>query len=204
VLRVQQGWSDDPDKDATLAAQATRKALETDPECSMALAIDGFVHTNLLKRLDIAEERYDLAIATNPSDALAHLLRGTMFAFRGEGPSAVSDTARALQLSPLDPHRWFFESLAATAHLAARDYDTALALADRSLRANRTHTSTPRAKMIAAGHLGQEDRARRTLHELIRLEPTFTVSAWLRRSPSADFPIGREWASSFRALGASG
>lgn len=201
VLRVQQGWSPDPQQDAKLALQATRQALDSDPENSLALAIDGFVHTNLLKEFDVARERYDLALATTPNDSLAWLLRGTLHAFRGEGEQAVSDTERALQLSPLDPHRFFYDSLAATACLSAHRFERALELSRRSLRANRTHTSTLRAKMVAEWKLGQRSEARRTLDELLRLEPEFTVEGWLRRTPAASFAIGREWAHTFREIG---
>jgi len=201
VLRVQQGWSEDPQHDARRALQCTTQALDADPHCALALAVDGIVHTNLLKRLDIAQDRYELAIETNPSESLAWLLKGTLHAFRGEGRQAVLDTERAGLLSPLDPHRYFYDSLAATAYLSAHQYDRALEYAKRSLRANRTHTSTLRAIAVAQLKLGRADEARETTAELMSREPTLTVSGWLERSPSSDFQIGQEWAEAFRELG---
>jgi adenylate cyclase len=201
VLRVQQGWSANPKEDAALALQCTRRALDTDPQCSLALAVDGFVHTNLLKRLDVGLERYERAIRTNPSDSLAWLLKGTLHAFKSEGLQAVTCTHRALRLSPLDPHRYFYDSLAATAHLSAHQFDRALKAAQRSLRANRTHTSTLRAMAVAQWHLGHHDAARATAQELLKLEPSLTVSGWLERSPSSAYPIGQEWANTFREMG---
>ena len=152
--------------------ESTKRALDIDPDCSLALAIDGFVHTNLLKKLDIAQERYNHAIVANPSNPLAWLLKGTLHAFMGEGQQAVDNTQRALKLSPLDPHRYFYDSLAATACLAAYRYEDALELAQRSLRANRKHTSTLRAMAIAQWQLGRHDEARQTVQELMKLEPT--------------------------------
>ena len=72
--------------------ECTKRALDTDPECSLALAVDGFVHTNLLKRLDIAQERYELALPANPNNSLAWLLKGTLHAFMDEGSTAVECT----------------------------------------------------------------------------------------------------------------
>ena len=201
VLRVQQGWSDDPEKDGQKALECTKRALDVDPDSSLALAIDGLVHTHLMKRHDVAQDRYDLAIEKNPNDSLAWLLKGTQHAFMGEGDEAVEFTQRALKLSPLDPHRYFYDSLAATACLAARQYEDALALARRSLRANRTHTSTLRAVAVAQWQLDHKDSARETAQELLRLEPDLTVSGWLSRSPSAPYPIGEEWASILRQIG---
>jgi len=201
VLRVQQGWSVDPRQDAYLALECTKRALDADPRCSLALAVDGFVHTNLLKRLDIAEERYNLALIANPNNALAWLLRGTLYAFKDDGQRAVDNTQRALQLTPLDPHRWFYDSLAATACVGAKQYERALELAQNSLRANCMHTSTYRAKIAAEWHLGLHDQARSTAKELLKLEPALTVSGWLERSPAAAYNIGRDFADVMRKVG---
>ncbi|MCB5175246.1 MULTISPECIES: adenylate/guanylate cyclase domain-containing protein [Microvirga] len=201
VLRVQQGWSEDPQQDARYALQCTKQALDIDPHCSLALSVDGFVHTNLLKELDTAKARYDLALLTNPNDSLAWLLLGTLHAFKGEGTPAVSCTQRALRLSPLDPHRYFYDSLSATAHLAAHQYERALKLAQRSLRANCTHTSTLRAMAIAQWHLGRHEDARRTVRKLLQMEPQLTIRRWRERSPSAGYRIGDEWAATLRNAG---
>jgi tetratricopeptide (TPR) repeat protein len=201
VLRVQQGWSADARADAQLALDCTRRALDSDSHCSLALAIDGFVHTNLMKQLDTAQERYELALDVNPNDSLAWLLKGMLHAFRGEGRQAVRDTQRALRLSPLDPHRYFYDSLAASAALSAGQYDRAVELARRSLRANRTHTSTLRVLAIAQWQLGRHEDARKTARELLRLEPRLTVSRWLERSPSSDYEIGRICAHALKEAG---
>ncbi len=201
VLRVQQGWSDDPHQDAQLALRCTKQALDADPQCSLALAIDGFVHTNLLKKLDVAAERYDLALLNNPNDSLAWLLKGTLHAFKDEGQQAVSCTQRARKLSPLDPHRYFYDSLAATAHLAAHQFDRALKLAQRSLKSNCTHTSTLRAMAVAQWELGMHEDARRTVTRLMLLEPHLTIRGWRERSPSAGYRIGDEWASVLQKAG---
>jgi adenylate cyclase len=201
VLRVQQGWSDDQQRDSYAALESTKRALDTDPECSLAIAIDGAVHTNLLKRLDVAQERYGLAVQANPNDSLAWLLKGTLHAFMGQGKQAVADTQHALKLSPLDPHRYYYDSLAATACNAAQQYQRALELSQRSLRANCKHTSTLRTMAIAQWHLGLREDARKTAQELLRLEPNLTVDEWLRRSPSAAYSTGKEWAKVLREVG---
>ena len=201
VLRVQQGWSDDVGRDAKVALDYSRRSIAADPQCSLALVVDGFVHTNLLKRLDIAQERYQGALEANPNNPFAWLLKGTMHAFMGDGDLAVSHTERALRLTPLDPHKYYYDCLSATACLAAHQYERALELAESSLRVNRNKTSTLRAKVVAEFQLGRCDAARATTQELLEREPNFTVGGWLSRSPSADYPIGKVWAGIFRELG---
>jgi adenylate cyclase len=201
VLRVWQGWSDDVAADTRLALDCTKQALDNDSHCSLALAIDGFVHTNLLKRLDIAQDRYDLALRVNPNDPLAWSLQGMLHAFKGEGKEAVKGTQRALRLSPLDPCRFFYDSLAAGAELAAGHYERAVELTRRSLRANRMHASTFRMLAISQWQLELHDEARATVAELMKIEPTLTVTKWFERSPASAYPIGKLCADALRNAG---
>ena len=163
--------------------------------------MDGLAHTHFTKRFDTAQERYEAALLENPNDSLAWLLKGTMHAFKGEGVQAVRGTQRALRLSPLDPHRWYYDSLAATAHLAAHQFERALSAAQRSFRANRTHTSTLRAMAIAQWQLGYPVEAQKTVQDLLQLEPNLTIERWKGRSPSASYSIGEEWAEVLRKAG---
>lgn len=209
VLRVWQGWGSGHGPhwiseymhEAQLALDCTKRALDSDPNCSLALAIDGFVHTNLLKQLDVALQRYELAISVNPNDSLAYLLKGTLHAFQGDGAQAMKDTQRALRLSPLDPHRYFYDSLASTAALSAGRYERAIELAQRSLRSNRMHTSTLRAMAISQQLSGRSEDAQKTVTDLMKIEPTLTVENYLKRHPAADYETGKTWA---RALGDAG
>lgn len=201
VLRVQQGWSPDRGKDAQQALDSSKRALDADPDCSLALAVDGLVNTHFLKRLDVARARYHLAVENNPNDALAWVLKGTMHAFMAEGREAVSNTRRALALSPLDPHLYYYESLAGTACLSAKDYEGALRHAHRSLRANCTHTSTLRVATIAAWRLARHDDARLMARKLLALEPGLTIRRYMARTPAAPFETGNDWSDALRQAG---
>ena len=81
VLRVHQGWSDDPERDARQALQRAKRALDADPQCSLALAINGLVHTNLLETSGHRAGALQLAVQVNPNNSLAWLLKGTLQAF---------------------------------------------------------------------------------------------------------------------------
>lgn len=201
VLKVQQGWSTDPAREAQLALDCTKRALDNAPDCALALSAEGFVYTNLLRQLDAGAERYDEALRINPNDSLAWLLKGTLHAFKGEGEMAMAGAERALKLSPLDPVRYFYDSLAATAALSACDYERARELAKRSLKANRSHTSTLRALTIAELQLGNLDEAQKAARTLLELEPGFTVRRFLERSPSSRYATGPLWAKSLELAG---
>jgi len=201
VLRVTQGWSSDAQSDGKVALENTKRALDRDATSSLAMTVEGQVNTYILKRLDIAEQLYAQALQSNPNDSLAWLLKGTLHAFRDEGKEAVRHTRHALKLSPLDPLKYYFDSLAATAALSAHDYARALQLTERSLRLNRTHASTLRVMITALCRLGRMDDARRQAQQLLKLEPGFSVALLMERSPGAPYKIGRDVATALADAG---
>jgi class 3 adenylate cyclase/TolB-like protein len=194
ILRVTRGWSEDRTREASEALSATHAALDRDPSDALALATEGFVYCHLLKDLDTARKRCNQAVDTNPSHALGWLYLGTVNAFKGDGQAAVEATRRAMELSPLDPQRYYFESLSATAALSAHQYESAERLARSSLALNRMHLSTWRALTIALVSQGRMDEARETLVMVLQLEPTLTVERYLARIPNAQLETGRHWA----------
>lgn len=202
VLRVTQGWSDNAQADGKLALDNTKRALDRDATLSLAMTVQGQVNTYILKQLDVAEELYEAALRENPNDSLASLLKGTLHAFKDEGKEAVRLTRRALKLSPLDPLQFYFEAHAASALLSTGQYEKALSLAKRSLRLNRTHVSTLRVLVTASWHLGLVDQARDYVGQHMKLDPTFRVSTYLERSPSAGSEFGKRIASALVGSGA--
>jgi class 3 adenylate cyclase/TolB-like protein len=194
ILRVTRGWSEDRTSEAAEALNATHAALDRDPSDALALATEGFVYCHLLKDLDTARKRCTDAVNANPSHALGWLYLGTVDAFKGDGNAAMEATKRAMELSPLDPQRYYFESLAATAALSAHRYEEAERLARSSLALNRTHPSTWRALTIALVCQGRMDEAREALEKMRQLEPGLTLERHLARAPNAPFEIGQHWA----------
>jgi len=201
ILRVTRGWSEDRKREAAEALNSSHAALDRDPSDALALATEGFVHCHLLNDLDTARKRCDQAVDANPSHALGWLYRGTVNAFCGEGQAAVEATRRALELSPLDPQRYYFESLGATAELSAHQYENAERLARHSLMLNRMHPSTWRVLTIALVSQERMDEARDALASMRRLEPALTVERYIARIPNAQLETGRRWARCLEMAG---
>ena len=144
VLRVQQGWSDDPQRDTYLASECTKRALDMDPDNSLALAVNGFVHVNLLKKFDVAEELLRARARRQSEQRLRLAAQGHAACVQERGRAGGRAHRAGAVAVAARPHRYFYDSLAATAAVAAGRYRRALELAQRSLRANRKHTSTLR------------------------------------------------------------
>jgi TolB-like protein len=201
VLSVFNGWSTDVARETGHALDCTARGLDLSPDNAFCLTIDGFAHNNLLRRMDVAEVRYNAALQSNPNSALSWLLKGVLHAFRDEGNAATDATYRARRLSPLDPFGYFYDSLDATACLSTGDYERALELADRSLSANNRHLSTLRAKIIALHNLDRRVEAIEAAQELLRRQPDFTVANYLGSHPAADNRVGRIAAAALSAAG---
>jgi hypothetical protein len=56
-------------------------------------------------------------------------------------------------------------------------------------------------RVAALWRLGRHDDARDAAAQLLAVEPNLTVSGWLRRSPTAEFPLGKEFAEVMRQVG---
>jgi TolB-like protein len=201
ILSVFNGWSTDPAKDTQTAVDSTARALDINPENAFALTIDGFAHNNLLRRMDIAGARYDAALRCNPNESLAWLLSGALHAFQDRPDAAVAAAEKARRLSPIDPFQYYYESLSATALLAADRYEEALGFAEHSLRRHDRHVSTLRTKITALHYLGRAEEATKAAREFLRRQPDFKVASYLRDHPAGKHEGGRKVAVALRAAG---
>lgn len=201
ALKIFNGWTTDQAGDTQNAVDAASRALDIDPENAFSLVIDGFVRNTLLPHIGVASQSYDSAIEINPNESLSWLLRGALLAFQDKGAQAIVATEKARALSPLDPFRYYYDSLSSTAHLAAEDYERALRLANASLSFNDRHLSTLRAKIVALHYLDRGDEARATAAELLRRSPGFSLEAYRLSHPAAKGDLGHKAITALTAAG---
>jgi tetratricopeptide (TPR) repeat protein len=188
VLRVAVGASENPAQDSAEASACADRALVCDPDDALALAVDAHVSAWSRGDLNAAEGRLGKALAANPNEPLAWLWRGLTHTWRGHGHEAVQCSERALSLSPVDPMRYYFNSLAGMASLIAESYERAIELSSRSLRENSLHTPTLRTLVAALVLSGREAEARAAMSRLRELEPGLTASVLRVRYPGRDSP----------------
>jgi TolB-like protein len=191
VLSVFNGWSTDNSNDTRRAKDSTARALDLSSDNAFCLTIDGFVHNNLLRRLDIASQRYNAALAHNPNEALSWLLKGALHTFRDEGSQAVAASEVARSLSPIDPFGYYFDAHTAGAYICTGDYQRAFDLADAAYQKNDRHLSTLRIKLFAAHYMNKTDLEKNIAREIMRRQPDFTVSNYMNTHPSAGHDMGR-------------
>ena len=201
VLKVMKGYTQNASHDGQLALDLCAQALDIDPESSLCLTIAGFVHNNLFLNSDQARAHLDAALSINGSESLAWLMKGSLFAFTGQGEDAVVATTKARGFSPIDPFGYYYDSLAGTAYLAANDSENALRLANRSLAANDRHLSTHRVKITALHLLGRGAEAKSAARALLRCYPDFSLDSYRRSHPASDTGLGKNVVAALTAAG---
>jgi TolB-like protein/Flp pilus assembly protein TadD len=183
VLRVSRGFVQDMQSESARALDHTHRALDNSPDCSLALAVEGFVYCHMLRDLDTADKKLDDALALNPNDSLAWIFKCATLTFRGAGKEGLQAARRAVALSPIDPMKHYYDGLMSSAAVAAHELPLAIELAQRSLRMNRDHLPTLRALTIAQVESGDVEEARKTAQRVLELDPSLTARLYLERGP---------------------
>jgi TolB-like protein len=200
ALNVVKGTSSNAARDIGQAREQTLRALQTEPNNAMALAVEGYIQCQLLGNPQQAQNYLKAAIGANPSEPMAWLFKSFSSAMWGSSSLSVTEAYFARSLSPVDPMGYFFDLLTGNALLANRQLEQAIACARKSLRAKRNHVPTLRLLLTAQAELGQMEEGQATLHKLLSEVPELTVSSYLEMG-SADSPIRQRIARAMRQLG---
>src|SRR5690606_7206383 len=94
------------------------------------------------------------ALALNPSFTLGHMAFGWALLRAGHYDEAIAETARALQMSPVDSFSGFYTSVHGLALLAARRFQEALPFLRASVAAFPDYTGHYNSLISCCGHLG--------------------------------------------------
>lgn len=200
VFRVVQGWTDDSARDSTEALSYSERALDRDPESALALTMAGSVYAGVQRDPAKAQGLYEQALAVDPNDSMAWVMSGVAQGFLSIREPALAASETALGLAPLDPLRYYYDSLSASAALMSGETQRALELAQRAVNANACHGSAYRVLAVAKVLTGSVDEARRVIDRMLSVEPQFTVQTYLKRV-GVDNAKNREVADALRLAG---
>jgi TolB-like protein len=183
LFLVGQGWTDEPDAATRRAGELADMAVAMDPNDARALTLASHVRAFLLKRPAEAAALHDRAIALNPNLAIAWCFSGFALSYLGYHEVALVRMTKAIELSPSDPHLFFFHAAVIMPHLLLCHYQEAVAAGRPATELNPWFSSGFKGYLSGLGHLGVEKEAANVLARLLKLEPNFTVQDAIRRSP---------------------
>ena len=199
ILNIVQGRSADAPREFRQAIDISDRALDLEPHSSLALAIKGHVQCHLGTDLDTSRQLLMQATQVNPNDANAWLYAGFWSAMWGDPRDAIQESERALDLSPLDPQRFFIEMLVAHSYHAAHELEKTIEVCERSLKRNGLYLATLRILMSALYESDRHAEAKDVLNRILRLQPGLALSSF--KSYGMQSQGRKRVAEAFEALG---
>jgi len=183
LWHIGQCWTPDPAGMLSKVQGLCVKALEVDPENSEAMGI--YAHTLSWKReFDSAVLFFDRALRLNPNLAYIWALSAPTYCYIGEPENALKRLSRHLDLSPRDPYSGsFFETFLTIAHTFRRDYERAVVVGRRAVKANPDFINGYKPLISSLGHLGRSSDVKPFVAKLLSLEPDFTVEKFRQNYP---------------------
>ncbi|QCB45784.1 adenylate/guanylate cyclase domain-containing protein [Hydrogenophaga sp. PAMC20947] len=179
IMQVVQGMSSDPANDFRRAVSVADQALDLEPNSALAMAIKGHALCHLGNDVDGSHRLLQEATQSNPNDPMAWLYSCVWSSMWGASQDSVIEAENALNLSPLDPQRYYFEMMLATCCAASEEWARSIELCKLSLLKNRYHLPTIRCLIVSQYELGQLDKAQESYKTLKLLQPDFTVEGYL-------------------------
>jgi tetratricopeptide (TPR) repeat protein len=201
LFLVGQGWTDDPDAATRRAGELADTAVAMDSNDARALTLASHVRAFLLKRPAEAAVLHDRAISLNPNLAIAWCFSGFALSYLGDHEAALVRMTKAIELSPSDPHLFFFHAAIIMPHLLLGQNKEAAAAGRHAIELNPWFTSAFKGGLSALGHLGHTKEAAGVLARLLKLEPNFTVQDAIRRSPMTVAADVERYAEGLRRAG---
>jgi adenylate cyclase len=201
VLRRGGGWLADPKAEVAEAERLARLAAETGKDDAVALGTAGVALSFIVRDHDTAIALADRAVALNPNYAWGWLWCAWVRVWCGEPEAAVDCVARALRLSPTDPHSYSMYCVLAFAHFFSGHPTEAASWAEMAVREKPNVLITVSIAAASNALTGRLEEAARVMAQVRRLNPG------LRLSNLKDlFPIRRtedyaKWEEGLRLAG---
>jgi DNA-binding SARP family transcriptional activator len=183
VFYVGQGWAADPGQAVETAQELAIRAIRLDPENAEALGIYGHICAFLHKDFDSALYYFDRSLRLNPNLAYVWALSAATHCYVGEPDLALQRLDRCRDLAPFDPYFGLWECMYTIAYTFKGDYDRAISIGRRSVKANPSFSNGYKPLIAALGHLGQAEEAAPYIDKLLALEPTFTIEQFGKTYP---------------------
>jgi adenylate cyclase len=174
-LRIGQGWSTDPSRDAAKAFELASRAVGLDPQNALALAILGHLTSYLRHDFDSALSYLDRALEVCPNSALAWILSGATLSYIGEGARAVRHSERAISLSPFDPGLFYFHMFLALAYYSIGEYEAALKWSKLAVCENPSYLSSLKVLVATLAALKKSDEAAAVALKMMEVSPDFRL-----------------------------
>jgi adenylate cyclase len=177
------GWETDRSFEIAETRRLAERAAELGSDDAVALATAGLGLTFVCNSLEESAILTNRALALNPNLALAWQFSGWTNVWLGEPETAIEHVARAMRLSPHDPHVFNMQAATACGHFfAGRDAEAA-SWADTTGREQPRHVIGALICAASTALIGRDEQAAKALARLRQLDPNLHISNLSERCP---------------------
>jgi len=175
---VTYGWSKSPKDDLARAGELIRKAIELDNSLGLPHRFLADIHRGR-KQWDKAIEEMERGVSIDPNPQTMYGLAYTLFIV-GRHEESIALFKKAFRLDPLPPAMYIW--LLGNAYFLAERYEEALAEYKRALRKGGFSPKMLHRDLAATyAMLGQEDKARHHVAEVLKIDPKFSLKRVAKR-----------------------
>jgi TolB-like protein/Flp pilus assembly protein TadD len=179
---VVRNYAIDPQFERKEAIRLMRLALSLDDGDPNTLATAALISALLVGDCETEIEMSDRAVTLNPNSYHAWSCRGWVYKVAGQPEEAIRSFERAMRMSPVDPQQFTALSGMGFSFIELRRFDEAIIAGKKALRQNPSYPGPYRCLASAFAHLGRDAEAREAAAGVLKIDPAFTISAWVARS----------------------
>src|SRR5467141_2384321 len=179
---VLRNYAIDPQFERKEAVRLMRLALRLDDGDPDTLATAAQISALLVGDCETEIEIADRAVTLNPNSYHAWSCRGWVYKVAGQPEEAIRSFERAMRMSPVDPQQFTVLTGMGFAFIELRRFDEAIVAGKKALRHNPCYPGPSRCLASAFAHLGRDAEAREAAARMLKIDPAFTISAWIARS----------------------
>ena len=166
------GWSKDPGESGRQAYVMAKKALSLDESLDTAHTVLGFTY-QFSGKLDEALAEAERGVELNPNGAEALAVLGGILNSVGRPQEAIPVLQKAMRLNPMPP-AWYHAYLGRS-YTFTEQYDKAIAEFEKGLRVAPDYATCLLGLAVTYSMAGREKEARKTVSELLRLNPRLSL-----------------------------
>jgi TolB-like protein len=175
LFSVGQGWARDIERTMGIVRKYSLMAIKLEPDNAEALGIYAHCCSYADRDFDSALYYFDRSLRLNPSLAFIWGLSAATYCYIGEPEIALQRLERYRELAPFDPYFFWFETLYTMAYTFNGDYERAVIVGRRAVKAIPEFVNGYKPLIASLGHLGRRDEAKPYVAKLLSMDPDFTV-----------------------------
>jgi len=176
-------WGSDRDNNLSRALEFAKTAAALDPSAPAPHVLLAQIH-QFRREFDAANAEADTALALHPNDAVTLGNLGSMLRYAHRAEEAVAVVERAIRLDPYHPPN-YLEWLG-DAYFVLGRYDDCVQAVERGVALDPDFVALRVVAAQCYAALGNEQKAREAGANILRLNPRFTISAFVAYVPFTD------------------